>query len=121
MGSHGPGAEGRFGQKHVAAMVGRRTAFIGRTRNRVADTLIITILCWTLDRLLEVVADAIAVEPSITNPARTQLIAVRSLLELDLLAQATGERPDHVEVTGPGPGGVPVECGGASYGRTPTA
>jgi len=73
-------------------------AFAGRSRERVADTLLLTSFRWTLDSLLLVVNDACAVEPSIDIDVRPNLGAAFALINTEPVASATGIMPSRADI-----------------------
>lgn len=73
--------------------------FVVRARRRVADTLLVAVLRWTLETLREVRRDALAVEPSVDLAARQQLDVAIGLLEEEPLASATSHRPARHDLT----------------------
>lgn len=74
------------------------TAFHGRTRKRIADTLLVSTLKWTIESLQPVVADSDLVLPELLKPAATQLEAAFGLLEFELIDGAHGVTPSFADL-----------------------
>jgi len=74
-------------------------AFVVRTRRRVADTLLVSVLRWTLETLSDIRRDALAVEPSVDLAARRQLDVALRLLDEEPLSSAVPHRPDRHDLT----------------------
>jgi hypothetical protein len=74
------------------------TAFSLRARSRVADSLLVTTLRWTLEALLEVHEGASLIEPTIGRDVRRQLDAARELLQWEPVAGAQGQVPGLLEL-----------------------
>lgn len=72
--------------------------FVGRQAQRDADTLLVTSLRWTLQRVLYARETAARLYPDIDVPARLQLDVARALLDSDLLAAATPSAPARQEL-----------------------
>ncbi|MDP9438578.1 MAG: hypothetical protein M3P49_07525 [Actinomycetota bacterium] len=62
--------------------------FAGHVRRRVADTLLVTTLRWTIEQVLDIRRDAISVEGSLGQIAREQMGAVEKLLDVEPVASA---------------------------------
>jgi hypothetical protein len=80
-------------------------AFHGRTRHRIADTLLISTLRWTLESLKPVVEDARSVLPGLLVDVDEQLAAAFGLLEVDPVSRAHAVPPsfsDLAAVSGEG-------------------
>ena len=73
-------------------------AFVCRSRDRIADTLLLTSFRWTLDSLLPVVTDARFVEASIDIEVRASLGAAFALLKSEPVASAVGIMPTRADI-----------------------
>lgn len=67
--------------------------FVGHSRQRVADTLSITTLRWTLERLMRVWEDAKAIEPSVVAPVDGQMRVARELLLIEPISSTEAIEP----------------------------
>jgi hypothetical protein len=74
-------------------------AFIIRTRHRVADTLLVSVMRWTLEVLAQVRRDATAVEPSVDAQVRRQLDVALALLDAEPILSASPLVPDRHDLT----------------------
>lgn len=73
--------------------------FIGQQRLREADSLLITVLRWTFERLLTVAQDADATAARVTASVTRQLEITKDLLLSDALSSAEGFRPTQAEIS----------------------
>jgi hypothetical protein len=73
-------------------------SFVGHTRSRIADTLLVTTLRWTLDELTVIRADAVSVEPTLDQPVRSQMDVVTTLLGEEPVASADGIEPARSDI-----------------------
>lgn len=83
------------------------TAFSGRTRVRVADTLLLTTLRWVLEYVVRVWSDARALAGDLDTNVRGQLGAVSALLEIEPVASAEPMAPSRQDVIGLASEGFP--------------
>lgn len=74
-------------------------AFYGRMRHRIADTLLISTLRWTLESLQPVVHDADLVLPGLLSEIDEQLSAALDLLGVDPVSQAQPIPPSFVDLS----------------------
>jgi hypothetical protein len=72
--------------------------FAGRKKGRVADTLLVKTLRWTLEALEAVRADAHAVEPTIDEEVNDPLSIAFAVLGIEPLASATGAVPSRTDI-----------------------
>ena len=72
--------------------------FSGRVRERIADTLLVTSLRWTLDELAAIRIEAVAVEPSVDQTVRRQLAVALGLLQQEPLRSSSGVMPSRSDV-----------------------
>lgn len=73
-------------------------SFVVRPRQREADTLLVTMLRWTLDRLRVMREGALSLEKNADQHAREQLDVALNLLQLDVLRAAPAVRPTRLDV-----------------------
>lgn len=69
------------------------SAFHGSRRRRIADTLLVSTLRWTLDSLLPVVRDADLVLPGLLLEVESQVGAALDLLDMDPVNSASAVTP----------------------------
>lgn len=81
--------------------------FRGRHRLRIADTLLVSTLRWTLDRLAPVVDDASLVLPGLLADVRGQLDATGELREAPAVEQASAIEPSRADLTAVASEGYP--------------
>lgn len=74
------------------------SAFVSKPRQRVADSLLVSVLRWTLDSLLQLRDDAISVDSTLGEQHRAQVENAAALLHLDPVASAAGEVPTRVDL-----------------------
>ncbi|WP_242334576.1 hypothetical protein [Anaeromyxobacter sp. SG66] len=74
------------------------TRFIGRARERLADTLLVTTLRWTIEKLVEARRDAVSAWPDADGRVRKQLEIAEVLLEQDPLRSASPIRPRRPDI-----------------------
>lgn len=72
--------------------------FVGRATHRVADTMLVTTLRWTLDYLAVMRANATRLSPEADQDVREQLDAARTLMELEPVASSVPIAPGHPEI-----------------------
>jgi len=72
--------------------------FRGRTRSRIADSLLVTTLRWTLEVLREVWNDARAVEREIGSVVAPKVSVAFSLLDAEPMASAESVRPSASDI-----------------------
>lgn len=72
--------------------------FVAKTRHRMADELLTRTLRWTIERMSEVRADAIAVAPHIDESVAPQLDLSFALLEVPPVRDSVGIRPSSADV-----------------------
>ncbi len=73
-------------------------SFAGHVRSRVADTLLVTTLRWTIQRVLDIRRDAVSVETSLGKVAREQMGAAEKLLDVEPVASAEPILPTRSDV-----------------------
>ena len=74
-------------------------AFAGHVRGRVADTLLVTTLRWTIEQILAIKKSAVSVDPSLAGVAREQLMIAQELLGVEPVASAQPIAPARADVT----------------------
>lgn len=72
--------------------------FVGRATHRVADTLLVTSLRWTLEYLTVVRANATRLSPEADKDVREQLDAAQALMDLEPLASSVPVAPGRPEI-----------------------
>lgn len=72
--------------------------FVCRPKQRVADTLLLTTLRWTIERVADIRRSASASAPGVDQAVRAQLDVAQSLLEIEPVAAARSARPDRVDL-----------------------
>ena len=74
------------------------SSFLGRQRNRAVDSLLVTTMKWTLERLAVIRASARLLLPAAGEPVRRQLEAALALLNYEPVAGAEAIRPSAVDM-----------------------
>lgn len=72
--------------------------FVMRQRHRIANTLLVTCLRWTLENLSAVWEDAVSLEPNLDKNCRAQLRAAMRLTEHEPVFSANPVQPSRIDL-----------------------
>lgn len=73
-------------------------SYVTKTRHRVADELLTRTLRWTIERMSDIRADAVAVAPKVDDAVAPQLDLAESLLTIPPVLDASAVRPSSTDI-----------------------